>query len=58
MYNVNTVMALSYIQDISVPLVSEISGYPLRNNINISVPLNRTSISQNFVSLHPLGYVI
>ena len=28
------------------PLVSEISNYPLRNNRNISVPFNRTSISQ------------
>ena len=35
-----------YIQDLIPPLVSEISDYPLRNNRNISLPLNRTSISQ------------
>ena len=46
MYNVNTGMVLCYIQDLIPPLVSEISAYPLRNNINISVPLNLTSISQ------------
>ena len=46
MYNVNTGMVPSYIQDLIPPLVSEISDYPLRNNSNISVPLNRTSISQ------------
>ena len=36
----------SYIQDLIPPLVNEISNYQLRNNRNISVPLNRTSISQ------------
>ena len=46
MYNVNSGMVPSYIQDLIPPLVSEISVYPLRNNRNISVPLNRTSISQ------------
>ena len=46
MYNVNTGMVPSYIQDLIPPLVSEISDYTLRNNSNISVPLNRTSISQ------------
>ena len=46
MYNVNSGMVPSYIQDLIPPLVNEISDYPLRNNRNISVPLNRTSISQ------------
>ena len=46
MYNVNGGMVPSYIQDLIPPLVNEISDYPLRNNRNISVPLNRTSISQ------------
>ena len=46
MYNVNIGMVPSYIQDLIPPLVSEISDYPLSNNRNISVPLNRTSISQ------------
>ena len=46
MYNVNTGMVPSYVQDFTPPLVSEISDYPLRNNSNIFVPLNRTSISQ------------
>ena len=46
MNNVNTGMVLSYTQDLIPPLVSEISVYPLRNNRNISVPLNRTCISQ------------
>ena len=33
MYNVNgdTVLSYMYIQDLIPPLVSEISGYPLRN---------------------------
>ena len=39
-------MVPSYIQDLIPPLVSEISDYLLRNNSNIAVPLNRTSISQ------------
>ena len=46
MYNVNSGMVPSYIQDLIPPLVNEISDYPLRNNRNISVPFNRTSISQ------------
>ena len=46
MYNVNSGMVPSYIQDLIPPLVCEISDYPLRNNRNIYVPLNRTSISQ------------
>ena len=46
MYNVNTGMVTSYIHDLIPPLVSEISDYTLRNNRIISVPLNRTSISQ------------
>ena len=46
MYNVNSGMVPSYIQDLIIPLVSEISDYPLRNNRNISIPLNRTSFSQ------------
>ena len=46
MYNVNSGMVPSYIQDLIPPLVRKKSDYPLRNNRNISVPLNRTSISQ------------
>ena len=46
MYNVNSGMVPSYIQDLIPPLVSEIFDYPLRNNGNISVPLIRASISQ------------
>ena len=51
MYNVNTGMVPSYIHDfISIsPLVSEISDYLLRNNSNIAVPLNQTSISQKIM---------
>ena len=39
-------MVPSYIQDLIPPLVSEVSDYPLRNNRNITLPYNRTSISQ------------
>ena len=46
MYNVNTGIVPSYMQDLVPPLVSEISDQPLRNNRKISVTLNRTSISQ------------
>ena len=46
MYKVNNGIVPSYIQDLIPPLVSEISNYPLRNNRNVSVPFNRTSISQ------------
>ena len=46
MYNVNTGMVPPYIQDLIPPLVSEVSDYPLRNTRNITVPYNRTSISQ------------
>ena len=46
MYNVNTGMVPSYIQDLIPPLVSEVTDYPLRNTRNITVPYNRTSISQ------------
>ena len=45
MYNFNTDMVPSYIQDFIPPLVSEISDYPLRSKRNISVPLNRATIS-------------
>ena len=45
----------SYIQDLIPPLVSEISNYPLRNNRNISVPFNRTSIS--FIYLFPYLFI-
>ena len=37
---VNSGILPSYIQDLIPPLVSKISDYPLRNNRNISVPLN------------------
>ena len=46
MYKVNNGIVTSYIHDLIPPLVSEISNYPLRNNRNISVPFNRTNISQ------------
>ena len=46
MYKVNNGIVLSYIQDLTPPLVSEVSNYPLRNNRNILKPFNRTSISQ------------
>ena len=46
MYNENTGMVPPYIQDLIPPLVSEVSDYPLRNTRNITVPYNRTSISQ------------
>ena len=46
MYNVNTGIVPSYIQDLIPPLVSEVSDYPFRNTRNITVPYNRTSISQ------------
>ena len=39
-------MIPSYIQDLIPLLVNEVSDYPLRNNRNITVPCNRTSISQ------------
>ena len=48
MYNVNTGMVPSYIQDLIPipPLISEVSNYPLRNTRNITVPYNQKSISQ------------
>ena len=46
MYNVNAGLVPSYISDLIPPLVSEISDYPLRNNRHISLPHNRTNISQ------------
>ena len=46
MFNVNTGMVSPYIQDLIPPLVSEVSDYPLRNTRNITVPYNRTTISQ------------
>ena len=46
MYNVNAGLVPSYISDLIPPLVNEISDYPLRNNRNISLPYNRTNISQ------------
>ena len=48
MYNVNTGMVPSYIQDFIPPLASVISDYPLRNKRNSLVPLNRTSILQKY----------
>ena len=58
MCNVYTGMVPSYIQDLIPTVVSGISDYPLRNNRNISVPLNRTSNSQKNVFHNPLGYGI
>ena len=46
MYNVNAGLVPSYISDLIPPLVNEISDYPLRKNRNISLPYNRTNISQ------------
>ena len=46
MYNVNTEMVPPYVQDLIPPLVREVSDYPLRNTRNLTVPYNRTSISQ------------
>ena len=46
MYNLNTVTVPSYIQYLIPTLDSEISDYSLRNNRNISVPHNQTSILQ------------
>ena len=46
MYNVNAGLVPSYISDLIPPLVNEISDYTLRNNRNISLPYNRTTISQ------------
>ena len=46
MYNVNDGLVPSYISDLIPPLVNEISDYSLRNNRNISLPYNRTNISQ------------
>ena len=56
MYNVNTGMVPSYMQDLISPLVSEVSDNPLRNTRNITVPYNRTSNSQNLVFHHTLDY--
>ena len=47
MYNLNTGMVSSDIQDLIYPQSIEISDYHLRNNRNISMPLSRTFISQN-----------
>ena len=46
MYNVNAGFGPTYISDLIPPLVNEISDYPLRNNRNLSLPYNRTIISQ------------
>ena len=47
----------TYIQDYIPPVATEISDYPLRNNRNISVTFNRTSIPQKSLVFHPLlGY--
>ena len=46
MYKVNAGLVPSYISDSIPPLVSEILDYLLRNSRNISLPYNRTNISQ------------
>ena len=51
MYNVNAGMQPSHILDLMPPLVSEISDYPFRNNRNISLPFNKTNISQKSIRL-------
>ena len=45
MYNVISGLMPSYISELIPPLVSEISDYPLRNNMTSSLPYNRTNIS-------------
>ena len=45
-HNVNTGTVPSYIHDLILYLLSEISDYPLRNKRNITVPLHQTFISQ------------
>ena len=50
-YNVNAGMVPLYILDLILPLVSGISDRPLRNNRNISLPLNRANISQKYCIL-------
>ena len=44
MHKVNHGMVLSYIVDLLPPLACEISGYPLRNNNNFSIPFTRTNV--------------
>ena len=46
MYNYTAGLVPTYISDLIPPLVNEISDYPLRNNRNLSLPYNRTNISQ------------
>ena len=53
MYNVNTGMVPSYIQDLIPPLVSEVSYNPLRNTRNISV---EQVFHKNLVFHHPLDF--
>ena len=44
MHKVNYGMVLSYIVDLLPPLACEISGYPLRNNNNFSIPFTCTNV--------------
>ena len=46
MYNVNAGLVPTYISNLIPSIVNEISDYPLRSNRNISLPYNRTNISQ------------
>ena len=55
MYNVNAGLVPSYISDLIPPFVNEISDYPLRNNRNISLPYNRTNISQKSCKPSSIG---
>ena len=48
MYNVSTGTLPSYVQYLIPPLVSEVSDFPLRNNRNITVLYNQTSVSQKY----------
>ena len=52
MYKVNNGLVPSYITDLFPPLVSEISGYPLRNSNNFSTPFTRTNISLRSCVFH------
>ena len=51
MHKVNNGMVPTYIVDLIPPLVSEISGYPLRNNI-FSTPFTRTNNQKDHIYHH------
>ena len=49
MPKINNGMVQTYIADLIPPLVSEISGYPIRNNNNLTTPFTRTNFQQDHV---------